>query len=59
MRISDVDRVGGPARNSRRVARWPKPMGLFDRVSKGVIILRVRNIDAAVNWYRARPLDEH
>jgi hypothetical protein len=34
-------------------------MGLFDRVSKGVIILRVRNIDAAVNWYRARPLDEH
>jgi len=28
-------------------------MGLFDRVSMGAIILRVRDVDAAVDWYRA------
>jgi catechol 2,3-dioxygenase-like lactoylglutathione lyase family enzyme len=28
-------------------------MGLFDSVSMGAIILRVRDVDAAVDWYRA------
>jgi hypothetical protein len=28
-------------------------MGLFNRVSMGAIILRVADVDAAVEWYRA------